>query len=130
MENKQKFIEGSIQKRLQIATSFLLGGRKMKYEMEGKNLYIVLPEQFDHHNSIHLIEDTDCFLRQYQLKAMIFDFSFTKFMDSSGIGILLGRYKRMKFLGGEIYIENASERIYRMLEIAGLTTLIKEWKEN
>lgn len=130
MENKQKFIEGSIQKRLQFATSFLLGGRKMKYEMEGKNLYIVLPEQFDHHNSIHLIEDTDCFLRQYQLKAMIFDFSFTKFMDSSGIGILLGRYKRMKFLGGEIYIENASERIYRMLEIAGLTTLVKEWKEN
>ena len=107
MENKQKFIEGSVQKRLQIATSFLLGGRKMKYEMEGKNLYVVLPEQFDHHNSIHLIEDTDCFLRQYQLKAMIFDFSFTKFMDSSGIGILLGRYKRMKFLGGEVYIENA-----------------------
>ncbi len=130
MENKQKFIEGSVQKRLQIATSFLLGGRKMKYEMEGKNLYVVLPEQFDHHNSIHLIEDTDCFLRQYQLKAMIFDFSFTKFMDSSGIGILLGRYKRMKFLGGEVYIENASERIYRMLEIAGLTALVKEWKEN
>ena len=130
MENKQKFIEGSVQKRLQIATSFLLGGRKMKYEMEGKNLYVVLPEQFDHHNSIHLVEDTDCFLRQYQLKAMIFDFSFTKFMDSSGIGILLGRYKRMKFLGGEVYIENASERIYRMLEIAGLTALVKEWKEN
>ncbi len=130
MENKQKFIEDSVQKRLQIATSFLLGGRKMKYEMEGKNLYVVLPEQFDHHNSIHLIEDTDCFLRQYQLKAMIFDFSFTKFMDSSGIGILLGRYKRMKFLGGEVYIENASERIYRMLEIAGLTALVKEWKEN
>ena len=64
------------------------------------------------------------------IKAMIFDFSFTKFMDSSGIGILLGRYKRMKFLGGEVYIENASERIYRMLEIAGLTALVKEWKEN
>ena len=102
----------------------------MKYEMEGRNLYIVLPEQFDHHNSIHLIEDTDQFLRKYQLKAMIFDFSATKFMDSSGIGILLGRYKRMKFLGGEVYVENVSKRIYRMLEIAGLTKLIKEWKEN
>lgn len=101
----------------------------MKYEMEGNNLYVVLPEQFDHHNSIHLIEDTDKFLRNYSLKAMIFDFSNTKFMDSSGVGILLGRYKRMKFLGGEVYVEHVSERVYRMLEIAGLTQMVKKWEE-
>ncbi len=102
----------------------------MKYEMEGKNLYVVLPEQFDHHNSVDLIEDTNRFLKEYQIRTIIFDFSRTKFMDSSGIGILLGRYKRMKFLGGEIYIENPSKRIYRMLEIAGITELVKEWKES
>lgn len=101
----------------------------MKYEMEGKTLYIELPEQFDHHNSIHLVEDINQFLQVYQFDTLVFDFTNTKFMDSSGIGILLGRYKRMKLLGGKVYVQGVNERIQHMMEIAGLVGFIKKWEE-
>ena len=47
-------------------------------------------------------------------------------MDSTGVGILLGRYKRMNFIGGAVYTWHVSTRIRRMLEVAGVTRLITE----
>ncbi|KIR02396.1 Anti-sigma F factor antagonist (spoIIAA-2) [Lachnospiraceae bacterium TWA4] len=97
------------------------------YELEGTTLFIQLPEQFDHHNSINLVQDTDHLIKEYRLKNLVFDFTNTRFMDSSGIGILLGRYKRMRTLCGKVFVYGTDERICRIMDMAGLSELILEW---
>ena len=52
------------------------------------------------------------------------DFSKVKFMDSAGIGLILGRYKQVTNFGGEIKIVNVNERIKRILEMSGITKIV------
>ena len=59
------------------------------YEAKGQVLVIHLPKELDHHNCRNLRYETDLLLSEYYITRMVFDFSRTVFMDSSGIGILL-----------------------------------------
>ena len=70
------------------------------YEAKGQTLIIHLPEELDHHNCRNLKYETDLLLAENYINQIVFDFSETRFMDSSGIGILLNRYKQMKAGGG------------------------------
>ena len=51
---------------------------------------------------------------------IIFDFSKTSFMDSTGIGVLLGRYKKLKKYGKQSYVTNANFSINKILQISGI----------
>lgn len=55
----------------------------------------------------------------------MFDFENTKFMDSSGIGVIIGRYKKISYFGGKIFAVNADARIKRTLMICGLHKVIE-----
>ena len=57
---------------------------------------------------------------QKDLKSVIFDFSKTSFMDSTGIGMLLGRYKKLKGSGVSSYISNPSLSVHKILQISGI----------
>ena len=65
------------------------------YEAHGQTLEIHLPKELDHHNCRNLKYETDLLLSENYISKVVFDFSRTEFMDSSGIGILLNRYKQM-----------------------------------
>ena len=65
------------------------------YEARGAVLIIHLPRELDHHNCRDLKYETDLLLSENYVSRIVFDFSKTEFMDSSGIGILLNRYKQM-----------------------------------
>ena len=60
------------------------------YEIRGENLIVFLPEELDHHNSRMIMEQCDWYILANQLKNVIFNFKRTTFMDSSGIGVILG----------------------------------------
>lgn len=94
------------------------------YEIEDTTLYIRIPEELDHHYSRDLRQDTDALIHKYHVQTLVFDFSSTVFMDSSGIGILLGRYKKMKSLGGDVYLQNVGKRVEKILNMAGMIDLI------
>ena len=66
------------------------------YEARGQALVIHLPGELDHHNCRNLRYETDLLLAENYITRLVFDFSKTVFMDSSGIGILLNRYKQME----------------------------------
>ena len=82
------------------------------YEAHGQTLIIHLPKELDHHNCRNLKYETDLLLSENYINKVVFDFSRTEFMDSSGIGILLNRYKQMAGSGGTvtIYGVNAQRR--------------------
>ena len=83
------------------------------YMQAGPVLIIGLPEEVDDHVCNGIREETDRYISAGKVQKLIFDFSKTGFMDSSGIGILLGRYKRMHHMGGEVLVTGEDAKIRR-----------------
>lgn len=94
------------------------------YEAKGAVLLIHLPKELDHHNCRNLKYETDLLLAENYVSRIIFDFTNTEFMDSSGIGILLNRYKQMAGSGGSVAIYGAGTQVGRILHVGGLAKLM------
>ena len=95
------------------------------YEAHGQTLVIHLPKELDHHNCRNLKYETDLLLSENYINKVVFDFSRTEFMDSSGIGILLNRYKQMAGSGGTVTIYVVNAQVGRVLAIGGIGRLMK-----
>ncbi len=98
----------------------------IRYDKENTTLYVRLPEDIDHYISEDIKAGTDAYLEKSCIRCIVFDFSRTVFMDSSGVGALMGRYKRMKEKGGCVMICGVGDRIRRILRIAAIDTLLPE----
>lgn len=94
------------------------------YEARGQVLVIHLPRELDHHNCRNLKYETDLLLSENYINKVVFDFSRTEFMDSSGIGILLNRYKQMARSGGTVVLCGVSSQVGRVLSIGGIGKLM------
>lgn len=94
------------------------------YEAKGQALVIHLPKELDHHNCRNLRYETDLLLAENYVSRIIFDFSRTEFMDSSGIGVLLNRYKQMVGSGGSVAIYGVGSQVHRILSVGGLARLV------
>ena len=96
-----------------------------QYELKNNSLRVMVPKELDHHSSVDLRTQTDMLLKTYRVKNLVFDFQNTEFMDSSGIGMMIGRCKSMDFQGGEVQAENMNERIRKIFLLSGLHKIIK-----
>ncbi|MDI3540933.1 Anti-sigma F factor antagonist [Koleobacter methoxysyntrophicus] len=94
----------------------------------GKTLYIAIKGELDHHNS----ENVRSLIREEMLKApiinLLFDFNDLAFMDSSGVGMILGRYNEIKNNGGKIGVTNVGPQVKRIIEISGLKKVMKTFR--
>lgn len=102
----------------------------MKYEVQENCLTIFLPGELDHHNAEEIRKRSDYLIDQNHIRYVIFDFTETTFMDSSGIGVIMGRYKRVYMLGGEVYAVHASERMKKILTMSGVTRIMQIYEED
>ena len=98
------------------------------YEARGQVLIIHLPKELDHHNCRNLKYETDLLLAENYINRVIFDFTETEFMDSSGIGILLNRYKQMTASGGKVSLCGVNARVHRILTIGGIGRLMENYE--
>ena len=71
----------------------------INYINEDKLLYIEITEEIDHHIADKIRRKVDNEITRYMPRKTIFDFSRVTFMDSAGIGMIIGRYKMMKLIG-------------------------------
>ena len=97
------------------------------YEARGQVLLIHMPKELDHHNCRNLKYETDLLMAENYISRVVFDFSKTEFMDSSGIVILINRYKQMAANGGKVALYGVNDRVQRILTIGGITRLIKHY---
>lgn len=100
------------------------------YEIKGKTLIIYAPTDLDHHSAELITEHTDWFVTSNNISSMVFDFKNTEFMDSSGIGVVMGRYKLVRKLGGTISVKNMSTNINRIFSISGMYKFIENGNDN
>ena len=101
----------------------------MKYQVEENCLAIFLPGELDHHNAEEIRKGADKLIEENHIKCVIFDFQETNFMDSSGIGVIMGRYKMVYLLGGEVWAVHANERMKKILTMSGVTKIIQMYEE-
>lgn len=95
----------------------------LKLIREDRQLRAVLSGELDHHSAREIRTELDAALCEAMPKELILDFSGITFMDSSGVGLIMGRYKLMQSSGGEVAVENAPPRIERMLRLSGVGQL-------
>lgn len=88
-------------------------------------LMIRMPQEMDHHSSVYISKTADKYILDKSVGNVVFDFERTNFMDSSGVGVIVGRYKKISCFGGKVYIVNADERIRRMLSLSGLHNIVE-----
>ena len=88
-------------------------------------LCICMPKEVDHHNATGITQKADEMICKSEVKNLIFDFSETEFMDSSGIGIILGRYKKISCFKGKVYAIHVSPQIRKILHMSGLQKIIE-----
>lgn len=80
--------------------------------------------EIDHHNAAVLRLEADEVIQSRLAPNVRLDFNDVTFMDSSGIGFVLGRYRIVDSYGGNIEVVNLSERLYSMMKLAGLEKLV------
>lgn len=102
----------------------------MKYQVQENCLTIYLPREVDHHNAEDMRKNADTLIERNHIKFVIFDFEMTDFMDSSGIGVIMGRYRIVHLLGGEIWAVHANARIKKILTMSGMTKIMQIYEED
>lgn len=100
------------------------------FEIVGRCLIICLNQDLDHHYATILREKSDKLIEKQNIKNIIFDFSKANFMDSSGIGMIMGRYKKVIFTGGKVGVTNVGASIDRIFKISGLYKIIEKYDTN
>ncbi len=97
----------------------------VKIETNGDVTVAYLSGELDHHSAKPIREEIDAAIDANMPSLLVLDFKDITFMDSSGIGLVMGRYKALSKNGAELAITNPSPQIYKVMQLAGLTRLAK-----
>lgn len=95
-----------------------------EYSKKDNLLTIKLTEEIDQHTTDKIRRKLDNEIERFIPRKVIFDFSNISFMDSSGIGMVLGRYKLIKMLGGNLEIINVNKITKKIFDMSGVTRII------
>ena len=101
----------------------------LKLIPSGESLTASLGGEIDHHSAVAVRGKIDDALFLHRPKTLIIDIARVDFMDSSGLGLIMGRLAKTKELGTKLVIKNPSKRVLRMLKMAGLDRMIPIQKD-
>ncbi len=111
--------------------SYMIGGKggslhmDLKWTRTGENLYVYLTGELDEHSVAAVRAETDRIIDDNAgLSRAVFNLAGLRFMDSTGIGFLIGRYKRLKKYGMSMYLENPETSADKILSLSGLYSLM------
>lgn len=94
---------------------------EIKSKLDKSKIYVYFSGEIDEHSASRARATIDKVLdSSFSFSSVIFDFSATSFMDSTGIGMLLGRYKKLKKRGVKSYISNPSIAVNKVFQISGI----------
>ncbi len=79
--------------------------------------------EIDHHTAADIRRTVDGEIERLQPSVLSLDFGRVKFMDSSGIGLILGRYRLMSMVGGSVKLDNVPPHLNRIIELSGVRSL-------
>lgn len=102
-----------------------MGRATFTYEESGYFLCIRIKGDIDHHSAVAIRTGMDSLLYKMRPKRLYLDLSAVDFMDSSGLGLIMGRYALMKELGGDLVVKNPCPGVERVIKLAGLERFVR-----
>lgn len=97
----------------------------VRIQVSGEVVTAYLSGELDHHAARGIREEIDAAIDRDMPTLVILDFEEITFMDSSGIGLVMGRYKKLQQTGAELHVTNTPPAIYKVMKLAGLEKLAK-----
>lgn len=98
---------------------------KIDLEVKHRVLCIRLEGELDHHTAEQLRNQVTTVIEEKDIKHIILNLGQLQFMDSSGLGVILGRYKQISNIGGEMVVCAISPDVKRLFEMSGLFKIIR-----
>ncbi len=90
------------------------------YNPQKKVLVVKLIKAIDHHTAKEIRQTVDLYFADTKANHIVFDLSKLEFMDSSGIGLIMGRYKFISPIGGKVILSGVDEQTDRIMKISGI----------
>ncbi len=103
----------------------LTENKLFSYRKNDDALEIKLTGEIDHHNAVSVRADIDSLIFETRPKKLVLDLSEISFMDSSGLGLIMGRYSLMRDLGGGLALRAPTVAVMKILSLAGMERMIK-----
>lgn len=95
------------------------------FEVREDVLIVRLSGELDHHETENLRHEWKDMLYKHDVKHVVLNLETVSFMDSSGLGVILGRYKEVLQLGGEMVICSISPAVKRLFEMSGMFKIVR-----
>lgn len=99
----------------------------LKFETIDGKLIVDLIGELDHHSAEEVRNKIDDILDMKNITKVVMNFSGVSFMDSSGIGVVIGRYKKLLMKNGKLCITNLKPSVKRVFELSGLFKIIDSY---
>ena len=116
---------GAPTQEIDIAKGFIKEDMEIISNVKDGVLYVKLSGDIDHHSAKNVRDSVDSLIRKNNPAELELDLSAVEFMDSSGLGLVLGRYKKQTDIGGSLKIINPTKRVMQILQLAGVEKIIK-----
>ena len=100
------------------------GRMKIDFDEKDKLLNLEIDEEIDHHRAEILRRNADYEIQRRNPKRVILDFNNVYFMDSAGIGMVIGRYKTASMIGAKIEMKNVKANIRKIFDMTGVLKII------
>ena len=100
---------------------------KLEFFNNSKALVVKMSEEIDHHSCGILKDKLDVAISLSKIDKLIFDFTGVNFMDSSGIGMIMGRYKSIQKNSGKIAVIGVKPTVKKIIQMSGLYKIIEEY---
>ena len=97
----------------------------VQIQIREETVQACLSGEIDHHSAAQMREKIDESVIQSGAKTLVLDFSLVTFMDSSGIGLVMGRLRLIQENGGELVLQNLPAPLRKVMKLAGLDKLAK-----
>ena len=97
---------------------------KFTYDSQFKILTLIITEEIDHYTADKIRNRTDFEIQKQMPSDVIIEFASVSFIDSAGIGMIIGRYKTMSMFGGKTYMKNVSRGVRKIFEMTGILKII------
>jgi len=98
----------------------------IEHQKQRNAVTVKLAGELDHNTALRIREDLDQLISDPHVKRLIFDMNELSFMDSSGIGMIIGRYKVMARRGGTVAVRANNSHVERIIELSGLYQIVEK----
>jgi stage II sporulation protein AA (anti-sigma F factor antagonist) len=97
---------------------------RVKWELRGSRLFLYLSGELDHHAAHQTLVEVSAALEEHMPLHCVLDLSGLSFMDSSGIAVVLGTYRRLKSYGGDLAVAHVPNHAAKVLTMAGVDRIV------